>query len=71
MHHFNPYLQLPPNTLTSLHQMCQMLQNGDYPSTQRLQMELAESADFAQVASFMPGIKVLVQCAQQLQVYLR
>ncbi|KAK9727541.1 hypothetical protein QE152_g19107 [Popillia japonica] len=63
--------KLTPNTLTSLHQMCQMLQNGDYASIQRLQTELAESPDFAQIASFMPGIKVLLQCAQQLQVYLR
>ncbi|KAI4456983.1 sec31-related protein [Holotrichia oblita] len=63
--------KLTPNTLTSLHQMCQMLQNGDYASIQRLQTELAESPDFSQVASFMPGIKVLLQCAQQLQVYLR
>ncbi|XP_044252290.1 protein transport protein Sec31A [Tribolium madens] len=63
--------KLSPNTLSALHQMVQVVQNGDYTGGLNLHTQLVSGPDFAQIASFMPGLKVLLQCALQLQVYLR
>lgn len=63
--------RLSPNTLAALHQMVQLVQNGDYTGGLNLHTQLVSGPDFAQIASFMPGLKVLLQCALQLQVYLR
>nr|QYV43135.1 component of the coat protein complex II [Colaphellus bowringi] len=63
--------RLSPNTLASLHDMVQLIQNGDYMGGMNLHTQLVSGPDFAQIASFMPGLKVLLQCALQLQVYLR
>ncbi|XP_015837847.2 protein transport protein Sec31A isoform X1 [Tribolium castaneum] len=63
--------KLSPNTLGALHQMVQLVQNGDYTGGLNLHTQLVSGPDFAQIASFMPGLKVLLQCALQLQVYLR
>lgn len=63
--------QLSSNTLASLHQMVQLIQNGDYTGGLNLHTQLVSGPDFSQIASFMPGLKVLLQCALQLQVYIR
>ncbi|KAK9888179.1 hypothetical protein WA026_000448 [Henosepilachna vigintioctopunctata] len=63
--------KLSANTLASLHQMVQMIQNGNYQGGLSLHTQLVSGPDFAQIASFMPGLKVLLQCAIQMQVYLR
>lgn len=63
--------RLSPNTLASLHQLVQLIQNGDYTGGLNLHTQLVSGPDFAQIASFMPGLKVLLQLAIQLQVYLR
>lgn len=63
--------QLSSNTLSSLHQMVQLIQNGNYTGGLNLHTQLVSGPDFAQIASFMPALKVLLQCALQLQVYIR
>ncbi|KAJ8981910.1 hypothetical protein NQ317_007302 [Molorchus minor] len=63
--------KLSPNTLALLHQMVQLIQNGDYTGGLHLHTQLVSGSDFAQIGCFMPGLKVLLQCALQLQVYLR
>ncbi|XP_012288447.1 protein transport protein Sec31A isoform X2 [Orussus abietinus] len=63
--------KLSPNTLNDLHQISQMIQTGDYTGGLSLLTRLASSADFSTIASFMPGIKVLLQSALQLGVYIR
>ncbi|XP_050309032.1 protein transport protein Sec31A isoform X2 [Anthonomus grandis grandis] len=65
------YNSLSQNTLTSLHQIVQFVQAGDYASGLQLHTQLVQGPDFAQIASFMPGIKVLIQLALQLHVYLQ
>uniref|UniRef100_A0A1B0CM85 Uncharacterized protein n=1 Tax=Lutzomyia longipalpis TaxID=7200 RepID=A0A1B0CM85_LUTLO len=66
------YLQtLAPNTLAALNQLVQFVQVGDYANGLALHTQMCSGADFAQIATFMPGIKVLLQTAMQLQVYLR
>ncbi|CAH1223126.1 unnamed protein product [Diabrotica balteata] len=63
--------KLSPNTLASLHDLVQMVQTGNYTEGLNLHTQLVSGPDFSQIASFMPGIKVLLQCALQLQVYIR
>uniref|UniRef100_A0A7G3B7H4 Protein transport protein Sec31A n=1 Tax=Lutzomyia longipalpis TaxID=7200 RepID=A0A7G3B7H4_LUTLO len=63
--------KLAPNTLAALNQLVQFVQVGDYANGLALHTQMCSGADFAQIATFMPGIKVLLQTAMQLQVYLR
>lgn len=64
-------LQLTPNTLDSLNQLVQLVQIGDYANGLGLHTQMVSGPDFSQIAGFMPGIKVLLQTAMQLQVCLR
>ncbi|XP_063227208.1 protein transport protein Sec31A isoform X4 [Bacillus rossius redtenbacheri] len=63
--------KLSPQTVQGLHQMVQMVQIGDYQGCLGLHTQLVSGPDFSQIASFMPGLKVLVQSALQLGVYLQ
>lgn len=63
--------KLSANTLAALHEMIQMIQAGNYTGGLALHTQLVSGPDFAQIAGFMPGLKLLLQCALQLQVYLR
>jgi protein transport protein SEC31 len=63
--------QLSQNTLESLNQLVQLIQIGDYGNGLGLHTQMVSGPDFSKIASFMPGIKVLLQLAMQLQVYLR
>lgn len=62
--------KLSSNTLQGLHVIAQHVQAGDYTNGLMLHTQLVSGPDFSQIASFMPGIKVLLQSALQLQVYL-
>lgn len=62
--------QLSPNTLGNLNQLISLVQAGDYANCLGLHTQMVSGVDFAQIASFMPGIKVLLQTSLQLQVYL-
>lgn len=63
--------KLSQNTLQGLHQISQMIQSGNYTGGLDLHTQLVSGPDFSQIASFMPGIKVLLLSALQLSVYLR
>ncbi|XP_049291125.1 protein transport protein Sec31A isoform X2 [Anopheles funestus] len=63
--------RLSQNTLNSLNQLVALIQAGDYANGIGLHTQMVSGPDFSQIASFMPGIKVLLQSAMQLQVYLR
>jgi len=63
--------RLSQNTLASLNQLVQFIQVGDYANGLLLHTQMVSGTDFSAIASFMPGIKVLLQTAMQLQVYLR
>ncbi|XP_063695964.1 protein transport protein Sec31A [Culicoides brevitarsis] len=62
--------RLSPNTLAQLNQMVQLMQTGDYVNGLHLHTQMASGPDFSTIASFMPGVKSLLQSAMQLQVYL-
>lgn len=63
--------KLSPNTLQGLHQISELVQNGNYTGGLSLHTQLVSGPDFSQISSFMPGIKVLLQSALQLGVYIR
>ncbi|KAL2726123.1 protein transport protein Sec31A [Vespula maculifrons] len=63
--------RLSQNTLQGLHQISEMIQNGNYAGSLSLHTQLVSGPDFSQISSFMPGIKVLLQSALQLGVYIR
>lgn len=64
-------LQLSQNTLQGLHQISQMIQSGNYTGGLDLHTQLVSGPDFSEISSFMPGIKVLLLSALQLNVYIR
>lgn len=63
--------QLTPNTLQSLNELVKLVTMGDYANSIALHTEMISGSDFSQIASFMPGIKILLQTAMQLNVYLK
>ncbi|KAK9306240.1 hypothetical protein QLX08_002977 [Tetragonisca angustula] len=63
--------KLSQNTLQGLHQISQMIQSGNYTGGLDLHTQLVSGPDFSQISSFMPGIKVLLLSALQLNVYIR
>ncbi|XP_076232600.1 COPII coat complex component secretory 31 isoform X2 [Calliopsis andreniformis] len=63
--------KLSPNTLQGLHQISQMIQSGNYTGGLDLHTQLVSGPDFSQISPFMPGIKVLLLSALQLNVYIR
>ncbi|XP_065220665.1 protein transport protein Sec31A-like [Planococcus citri] len=62
--------RLSAKTLQGLHDIVKAIENGNYPECLSLHTQLVSGPDFSAIASFMPGIKVLVQSAMQLGVNL-
>ncbi|XP_019891500.2 protein transport protein Sec31A isoform X3 [Musca domestica] len=58
-------------TIDALNQIIQFIQIGDYGNALQVHTQIAFGSDFSQCAGFMPGLKVLIQSASDLQVYLR
>ncbi|XP_075169398.1 COPII coat complex component secretory 31 isoform X2 [Haematobia irritans] len=58
-------------TIDALNQIIQFIQVGDYGNALQVHTQIAFGSDFSQCAGFMPGLKVLIQSATDLQVYLR
>lgn len=56
------------STLQGLHQISQLIQTGNYMNGLSIHSQMVAGPDFSQIASFMPGVKVLLQCALQLNV---
>ncbi|XP_065370219.1 protein transport protein Sec31A [Calliphora vicina] len=63
--------RLNPATIDALNQIIQCIQIGDYGNALQVHTQIAFGSDFSQCAGFMPGLKVLIQSANELQVYLR
>jgi len=61
---------LSPTTLQGLHAILQHIWQYDYPSCMKEIAGLISSGSFAEMSYFMPGVKVLLQVAQQQGVYV-
>ncbi|XP_076465161.1 protein transport protein Sec31A-like isoform X2 [Babylonia areolata] len=57
--------------LLGLHQMVQAVQQYDYGSSLAVHTGLVSHGNFSEISAFMPALKVLVQIANQLQVYVQ
>ncbi|ESO89042.1 hypothetical protein LOTGIDRAFT_106381 [Lottia gigantea] len=62
---------LSQNVLMGLHQIVQYIQQFDYNTCLSIQTQMISQGNFSEISAFMPGVKVLLQTASQLQVYLQ
>ena len=61
-------VQLSENALQLLSEMANHLRNSDYKSALNIYTKMVSGPDFSQIATFMPGIKMLIQNASQLRI---
>merc|ERR1711915_534006 len=61
---------LSPGTLQGLHTILQHIWQYDYQSCMQVISGLIAGGSFAEMSDFMPGVKVLLQVAQQQGVYV-
>jgi len=64
-------LQLSQNVLLGLHQIVQAIQLCDYNSGLQVYTQMVSQGNFSEISSFMPGLKMLIQSAMQMQVYVQ
>lgn len=62
---------LAPATTHGLHQIVQAIQQNDYATALSIHSYLVSSSNFSETSSFLPGLKALLQVAQQLGVYVQ
>uniref|UniRef100_A0A8D8QRK6 Protein transport protein Sec31A n=1 Tax=Cacopsylla melanoneura TaxID=428564 RepID=A0A8D8QRK6_9HEMI len=62
--------RLSPTVVQSLHHLIQCTQQGNYNGALATHTSLVSGPDFADISSFMPGLKILLQMALQCGVYL-
>ncbi|CAG5125258.1 unnamed protein product [Candidula unifasciata] len=62
---------LSPSVLQGLHQIVQAIQQYDYNSGLTTYTAMVSHSNFSEISNFMPSIKVLMQSAAQMQVYLQ
>ncbi|XP_067672888.1 protein transport protein Sec31A-like isoform X1 [Haliotis asinina] len=62
---------LSGNVIIGLHQIIQSVQQYDYNASLGIYTQMISQGNFSEISSFMPGIKVLIQSAAQLQVYVQ
>lgn len=62
---------LSQNVILGLHQIIQSIQQGDYNSGLQIYNQMVSHGNFSEISNFMPGLKMLLQSANQLQVYVR
>jgi protein transport protein SEC31 len=62
---------LSVSTVAGLHQIVQAIQHYDYQTALAYHAQIVGAGSFTEISPFMPGIKVLMQTAMQLQVYIQ
>lgn len=63
--------QLSHSVLAGLHQLVGAIQQFNYGAGLEVHKGLVSHSNFSEISAFMPALKVLVQIANQLQVYLQ
>lgn len=62
--------QLNPSILTGIHQIVSAIKQYDYQSGLAVHSHLVSQGNFSEISAFMPGLKMLMQTALQLQVFV-
>jgi len=60
--------QLNPNVVGGLHQVVQSISARDYGSGLRQHQHIVSHSNFSEISAFMPGVKIMLQIAQQLRI---
>lgn len=56
--------------INGLHQIIQNIQHENYQGALAVHSQLVSGPEFSLISSFMPGIRVLLQSALQMEVFL-
>ena len=59
------------STVAGLHEIVQAIQQYDYQTALLYHAHVVGGGSFTEISAFMPGVKSLIQTAQQLQVYIQ
>jgi len=62
---------LSPQVTQGLHQIVQCVQQGDYNTGLGIYTQLVSQGNFSEISTFMPGLKMLIQSAAHLQVFVQ
>jgi len=62
---------LSSSTVAGLHEIVQAIQQYDYQTALLYHAHVVGGGSFTEISAFMPGVKSLIQTAQQLQVYIQ
>lgn len=62
---------LSQNILLGLHQIVQALQKCDYNEGLQIYAHIIGQGNFSEIGSFMPGLKMLMQTANNLKIYIQ
>ncbi|KAL3876454.1 hypothetical protein ACJMK2_034299 [Sinanodonta woodiana] len=62
---------LSQNVILGLHQIVQAIQQYDYNSGLSVYTHMVSQSNFSEISNFMPGLKMLIQSALQMQVYVQ
>ena len=63
--------QLSPTVTLGLHQIVQSVQQYDYNTGLGIYTQMVSQGNFSEISSFMPSLKMLIQSAAHLQVYVQ
>jgi protein transport protein SEC31 len=61
---------ISPQTISSLHGLVEAVRTGEYPNAMSFHTQIVTTGAFSEISSFMPGIKILIQVAMQLGIYV-
>lgn len=62
---------LSPAVTQGLHQIVQSVQQFDYNTGIGIYTQMVSQGNFSEISSFMPGLKMLIQSAAHMQVYVQ
>ena len=63
--------QLSQTVILGLHQIVQAVQQYDYHTALQVYTQMVSQGNFSEISSFMPGLKMLIQSAMQMNVYVQ
>ena len=75
--HYSPWyiecgiFQLSQTVILGLHQIVQAVQQYDYHTALQVYTQMVSQGNFSEISSFMPGLKMLIQSAMQMNVYVQ
>ncbi|XP_078319996.1 protein transport protein Sec31A-like isoform X1 [Crassostrea virginica] len=62
---------LSQTVILGLHQIVQAVQQYDYHTALQVYTQMVSQGNFSEISSFMPGLKMLIQSAMQMNVYVQ